>query len=30
MANWAIKSDIGVVRLENQDKAAVYKNNYAI
>lgn len=30
MPKWAIKSDIGVVRLENQDKAAVFKNNDAI
>lgn len=30
MVSWAIKSDIGVVRLENQDKAAVFKNNRAI
>lgn len=30
MSKWAIKSDIGVVRLENQDQAAVFKNNHAI
>ncbi len=30
MSKWEIKSEIGVVRLENQDKAAVFKNNHAI
>lgn len=30
MPKWAIKSDIGVVRLENQDRAAVFVNNKTI